>query len=619
MKMGTRKECVRGVLANLVQIEGESVERYFKRTRQLCSEGDHYGEEDMRWVVKAFINGLVDDQLHSAMRAAKRRNRSMTLAQAYEELRCLRSPGNVANSSCISGPQVAAKAENSVDELSTITLFPVSYMSPDILSDPVAFSQFFINHRARPFYQSSGPFSRQSIQELHAACCKPPQAKCEENAGVANAGPAETVLATMEDNQTNEDSEKPESHFEITAVASAIPLVLEDNNCRVLPYGHDLSVPGDPEAVSETRAIESGTCGVTLRAAGCSLGVSRNASEHKNAYRNITGEKEVEKWREKNPLQHGIDWHEYVRVGGIGREEKRDNGKGDGQNEIDEGKGFSTMNLGAKMDGCTQNLIDSGWKPDVGEAAGQLDAEWANSLAMPVERESWAEEKHETAEEPDTGYQPTSSNDFTGKAIRNLGFKHIRTASEWDPGPDKSKCTVPDMEESKARYASTSDEPQSVEWRGTEPDARDMNRIVVKTLSREPAHPVVEFLWPPEDRITQAHHALIRSIFTWNTCVRKHCLSSRRPSRQAAGIGTSSRGNGGSISDNRRRFTQVAAKTGTGHSAPDTTAHALYIWKTGQALRGGINGKRIWDPGGGRAESLFTAGRRRERRKRGAG
>ena len=127
------------------------------------------------------------------MQAARRRNRSMALGQAYVELSCLRSPGNVLNSNCIAGPELAAKAENSVDELSTITLIPVSYMSPNILSDPVASRQFFINHRARPFYQSSGPFSRQSIQELHAAYCQPPPAKCGKNAGAANAGPAVTM------------------------------------------------------------------------------------------------------------------------------------------------------------------------------------------------------------------------------------------------------------------------------------------------------------------------------------------------------------------------------------------------------------------------------------------
>ena len=145
------------------------------------------------------------------------------------------SPGYALNSDCNAGPELAATSENSVDELSTMTLFLVSYISPDILSDPVAFRQFFIDHRAKPFYQITGPFSRQSIQELHSACCKPPQAKCQEKAGVANAGPAETVLVTMEDNKTNEDSEETYSHFEIKAVASAFPLVLVDNNQRVLP------------------------------------------------------------------------------------------------------------------------------------------------------------------------------------------------------------------------------------------------------------------------------------------------------------------------------------------------------------------------------------------------
>ena len=167
--------------------------RYFKRTRQLCSDGDVYGEDDMRWVVKAFINGLIDDELHSAVRAARRRNQSMTLGQAYEELIHLRSPGNALNSYCIAGPELSAKAENSVDELSAITLIPANYMSQDILPDPVAFSQFFIEHRARPFYRSSGPFSRQYIQGLHATCCQPRPARCRENAGAANAGPAVTM------------------------------------------------------------------------------------------------------------------------------------------------------------------------------------------------------------------------------------------------------------------------------------------------------------------------------------------------------------------------------------------------------------------------------------------
>ena len=269
MKMGTWKDCVRGMLANLVQVEGESLERYFKRARQLCSEDDVYGEDDMRWVVRAFINGLVDDELYRAMRAARRKNQSLTLGQAYEELRDLTSPRDVLNSYHIAGPVLVAKAENSVDELSTITLIPVSYMSPDILSDSVAFSQFFISHHARPFYQSSGPFSRQSIQELHATSCQPRPAKSRENAGAANARPAVTVSVTTEANQTTENSEKPDSHLEVTAASFAIPITLEDKNGRTLPYGHDLSVPCSLEVVSGPMAIKTSACDVTLRAAAC--------------------------------------------------------------------------------------------------------------------------------------------------------------------------------------------------------------------------------------------------------------------------------------------------------------------------------------------------------------
>ena len=84
--MGTWKDCARGMLANSVRVEGESLERYFKCTRQLCSEADVYGDNDMRWVVRAFINGLADDRLQRAMQALRRRRQSMTLGEAYGEL-----------------------------------------------------------------------------------------------------------------------------------------------------------------------------------------------------------------------------------------------------------------------------------------------------------------------------------------------------------------------------------------------------------------------------------------------------------------------------------------------------------------------------------------------------
>ena len=533
----------------------------------------------MRWVVKAFINGLIDDELHSAMRAARRRNQSMTLGQAYEELIHLRSPGNALNSDCIAGPKLAAKAENSVDEFSTIMLFPVSYMSPDILSDPVAFSQFFINHRARPFYQSSGPFSRQSIQELHAAYREPPQAKCAENAGVANAGPAETVPVTTNANQTNENSGKPDSHFEIAAAASAITIVLEDNNGRVLPYGHDLSVPGGPEAVSEPMAIESGACGVTLRAAGYELGVSRNAEEHLKAYRNITGEKEVEKWREK----------------GDGRIE------GDVVYEQD----VSTMDLGANTYSCAPDLVDPRWNLEAVEAAGEQDEEGLIALVTSGGKDRCAEvDKHGTTEKLDNSYRPHISHAITDDAIRNPSLQPVRTASEWDPGPRESDGEIVVARGNWINRVLFGDlqlvdqEPQEVE-----PKFR-----MAKAAVPDQGNIAAQFLWRPDDEIRLEHQIpLTQSISILNTRLGQHCPSSWSPTTQPAGVGSGSSGKG-SISGNRRKITKVVAKNGSGDSAQNTPNYPLYfeIW---QGLRGGIRGRRIWDPGGEEAKFLLAVGR----------
>ena len=181
------------MLANSVQVEGESLERYFKRTRQLCSEADVYGDKHMHWVVRAFINGLADDRLQSAMQALRRRRQSVTLGEAYGELMDLAAPRGNPNSDCSSGHRPLVEAGRSGDELSMVTLIPVHYLSHDVLSDPVAFGRFFTKHCARPYYQSSGPFSRRCIQKLHA-CYTPPLADCGKDAGVANAGLAGVAI-----------------------------------------------------------------------------------------------------------------------------------------------------------------------------------------------------------------------------------------------------------------------------------------------------------------------------------------------------------------------------------------------------------------------------------------
>ena len=618
--MGTWKDCVRGMLANLVQVEGESLERYFKRTRQLCSEGDLDGEDDMRWVVKGFINGLVDDQLHSAMRAARRRNRSMTLGQAYKELKCLRSPGNVPNSGCISGPELAAKAEISVDELSAITLIPVSYMSPDILSDPVAFSQFFISHRARPFYQSSGPFSRQSIQELHAAYYQPTPTKCGINAGAANPGPAVTIgearasyaLSSPDpeptqaicamvpaDNSTGYRSEGigetdmysqssetgiPGNELTIPDLWAELPLHddltmgdpsiagnediadeaqpaagnvplgtadFEPDESRIpeneltppglwveLPFGDELTVVSSGIVANKPLAVnaQSGACEVALRAVDYNLGVSGNAGEHKKFYQNATGEKEVEKWREKDTIRKSVE----------------------------KDKDASMMVSGMERRNYLQDL------------AGMAMNEGVEQEVDTVNREG-------TADERESSGGPHCSEDLTIDAIQNPSVLSIRTASEWDPGPGKSTAQV---------------------------DAQNTKDIVVKTMSREPLHPVAEYLWPPEFRTQQAHHRI--PIPAQNTRFGQHCLSPWSRTTRATGVGSISYRNG-SISGSRRKFIQGAATTGTSNSAQSNPIYALYyIGKTGRALRSGPSGRWIWDPGGGRAESQILVGREEE-------
>ena len=112
-------------------------------------------------------------------------------------------------------------------------------------------------------------------------------------------------------------------------------------------------------------------------------------------------------------------------MGGFSSEEKRDNGAGAGQNVVDEGKDVNTMNRGAKMDGCTQDLVGSGWKQDAVEAA---------------ERESRAEvgDHCRTTEELADSNRPHSSDELTAGSIRNPSVLPILTASEWDPGPRKS-------------------------------------------------------------------------------------------------------------------------------------------------------------------------------------
>ena len=49
------------------------------------------------------------------------------------------------------------------------------------------------------------------------------------------------------------------------------------------------------------------------------------------------------------------------------------------------------IDLGAKMDSCAQDLVDSGWKPDVVEAADMEDEERLSAVATSGELKQCAE------------------------------------------------------------------------------------------------------------------------------------------------------------------------------------------------------------------------------------
>ena len=437
--MWTFKEDARRVIASLVQVEGELAVRYFKRTRQLLWDTN---QEDECRVVKAFINGLIDDDHHRALRAARRQNPSMNLVQAYQHLEAMALPENESDGNCNQTAEIEGNTLESARDRPVIyqsrpcRAIAVQDIPGYILVDPMAFGQFLLTNNFRPCYESSGRYAEESIKILHHEFS---QLTEEEITDVAPLMKASAEIALVRQNRHK---------IEISAIKLA-PVTK-----GAILSNYDLSPIFKPKVAAKPVAIETGTKGSVLRAFNPKLEVwgTSLVNESMKSSRNMTGEKEG-KWREKSK----------------------------GMNEGDKGKGVSTRDLGMEMDSFTEALGDTGWTQDVGEAAGQLDAEWANSLEMPVERESWAKEKHETAEEPDAGYQPTSSNDFTGKAIRNPGVKHIRTVSEWDPGPGKSTYTTPAI-------------------------LRNPKGIAVKSISREPAHPVAEFPWLPQLRFQRACH-----------------------------------------------------------------------------------------------------------------
>ena len=443
---------------DLVQKEGESGAEYYMRARDILPCLD---PEDECWLVNAFLNGLINDSFQRALDKARRANKSMTLLQAYEQLEIMAAPvtGSNIDFNCSAGFRRVIAVED---------------VPGHILVDPVAFRKFLVINNLQPIYQGSGHYSEESIQILHHEFS---QLTEEETTDVAPLMKASAKIALLQQKVSWG------SHYEFPQ-AAANPAIspTQDNNeaaaiepvpmsPEAFPSDDNLSPDFVPNAAVKPVAIENGTSGDSVREFVLKPEVWGIVGGCMKSYQNMTGEKKVDKWREKDG----------------------------GQNEGEKEKDVSTMDLGMEMNSFTQGLVDSGWKVDIGMVAGKPDGEWRTALSISGERESWTEEKHETTEKPENSNRPRSAG-----AIQNPSVLPIRTASEWEPGPEELDDTTP------ATKANTLNGRQ------------------------------------------------------WFGCWKYygHCKRA--------------------------------------------------LWKIGGALIGGSDGNRVWDPGGGRAESLSTAGRWRK-------
>ena len=136
---------------DLVQKEGESSEEYFMRAREILHCLD---PEDERWLVNAFVNGLIDDSFQGALNKARKGNKSLTLVQAYEQLAILSSPVN--------GTNINSNCDAGIERSIAVDDIPVH-----ILVDPVAFQKFLVINNFQPLYRSRGRYSEESIRFLH--------------------------------------------------------------------------------------------------------------------------------------------------------------------------------------------------------------------------------------------------------------------------------------------------------------------------------------------------------------------------------------------------------------------------------------------------------------------
>ena len=573
----------------LTQGKFESPTTYGKWVWKLFLQVD---EDDESWVVRKFINGIADEEFWRILRAERNHNRSMTLDAATKRLKALYE---IAKETDYDPDPDSEDEYDESDCDSQFTEFgsPFAYivvntMPHHILSDPAAFKEFLARKNFRPSFDWSGPFSRQSIQALQAEHGRrSPAASDRKHNEAAEESPmviAESVCMSKPDNTSGQSERMMEMDTCSQSKQTAVPRneLPPPDLWSELPFLDDATV--DP--TSGIAAIgpmadnaQSELSSETLEAADCELEILSFVDESMEWYQNSTGEKEVEKWREKDCFLR------------------------DGNEE----KAVSTIDLGAKMNRCARDLIDSGLNPDAVGAAGMQDEERLSGLATSGELGPCAERiNHGTTEEPESSGGSHSSDDIAMDAIQNPSTLPIRTASEWDPGPGASMSLMPAIGEGKALCTITFVECQVVEPCSLKPEIGNLMKIVAKTIIHEPTHPVAEFLWPPEFGVQQVYeNSRSRSIAIPSTRLVPECLSNWKATLQATGTSSTSL---------TIQSLEKPASFVLGGRQQSTSWTVSGIWRMvlreiWQALRGELGGRRIWDPGGEVAKFLLAVGR----------
>ena len=578
----------------LAQGRYESPTTYGKRVWRLFLQVD---EDEESWVVRKFINGIRDEEFWRILRVERNRNKTMGLGIAMKRLKALyklaeETDYDPDSESEDESEPCAEESDNNTEfeeDDVPISYFIVRTIPYHILSDPVAFNQFLKSSNSIPSFDRMGPFSRKAIEALQAAHGRQSSAASQEKLNQVAEESAKVIargICMITADSTSRQSERiTEMDMCSQSKKTAIPRnELPPPDLWVeLPFHRDLTADASSVAAIEPIAInaQSGLSSETLEAADCELDMLRFADEGMNWYQNTTGEKKVEKWREK----------------------------GYGENELEKDEDGSMMVPGMEED-FTWDLV------------GIAVTEGAEQEVDRVNRER-------TADERESSGGPHCSEDLTIDAIRNPSIQPIRTASEWDPGPGAPVEAIPVIDKYKDGHLLTSS---------------DIHGIAGNTVPHEPVNPAAEYLWPPDfrgpDPTSAAYSNYLDSDPDTQTATNSEHNGSKR-----------SLGNLLYVSSGLRRAAEPHQLRGQRiQESGDLKGNCcVELWilgdglgvflyngqwfryekyfghckralkEIGGGLIGGFGGNRIWDPGGGRAESLFMAGRCGKRRESRAG